>query len=139
MLKSKSLSLIAVAILAAASLSIAAPASASAARQAAGKTVSVTDRDNNETIDLNVGDTLVVKLASNASTGYSWQMGQNNAKLLVTEGEPRYENSTSGLLGAQGTQVFTFKALAAGGDVLGLLYQKPNVRGVRQRTSSACA
>jgi len=76
MKKSKALFAVVAAILAAASLA-AAPATAAspAAGPAQGKVVTATDRDNNETIHLNVGDKLVVRLASNPSTNYSWKVG----------------------------------------------------------------
>ena len=100
------------------------PASAQTAD--AGKVVTVTDRDNNETIDLNTGDTLVLRLTSNPSTGYSWRITQNNDALLAPQGQPAYVPAASGLIGAQGTQVFTFTAAATGGDALTLSYQRPN-------------
>lgn len=99
---------------------------AMAAPQQNDHVVTVTDRNNNSTVGLAVGDTLVVRLASNASTGYTWRIGQNNDSLLAPQGEPAYENSSSAMPGAQGTQVFTFTAVAAGGDALTFLYQRSN-------------
>jgi inhibitor of cysteine peptidase len=104
---------------------------ATAAQHAQVKTVTVTDRDNNETVQLNVGDKLAVRLASNPSTGYSWKVGQINQQLLRLTGDPRFEASSSGLLGAPGTEVFEFEARAPGGEALALLYQNPTLRGVQ--------
>ncbi len=48
------------------------------------RTVKITDNDNSGQVTLNVGDTLVVRLRSNPSTGYSWQMAQNDSSLLLS-------------------------------------------------------
>lgn len=128
MMKAKALFAVAAAALAVASL---ATAPAAAAGPAQGKVVTATDRDNNETVHLNVGDKLVVRLASNPSTNYSWKVGQINQQLLRLIGEPKFEASKSGLMGAPGTEVFEFEARAPGGEALALLYQNPTLRGVQ--------
>lgn len=97
----------------------------------AGKDVVATDRDNNETIYLHVGDTLVVRLTSNPSTNYSWKVAQINQAQLRLTGDPTYVRNTSGLMGAPGYEVFMFQARAVGGDTLGMLYQNPTLRGVQ--------
>jgi predicted secreted protein len=109
-----------------------------AAPQQTNNIVTVADCDNNKTIDLTVGDTLVLRLASNSSTGYSWRVAQNNERLLQPQGEPAYESSASNLPCAQGTQVSTFTAAAAGGDALNLLYQRPNA-GQHAPVTFVCA
>lgn len=128
MLKSKALLGLAAAALAAAGL---ATTPTSAAGPAQGRIITVTDRDNNETVALNVGDKLVLRLASNPSTGYSWKVGEINQQLLRFTGSPKFEASTSGLLGAPGTEVFEFEARAPGGEALGLVYQNPTLRGTQ--------
>jgi inhibitor of cysteine peptidase len=94
-------------------------------RQSQAKTITVTDDDNNGRVTLNVGDTLVVKLKSNQTTGYSWRVAENNSSLLQPVGDTG-KPGKSGLIGAPGTQVFRFRAVGAGGgERLGLLYQRP--------------
>lgn len=105
------------------------PARASQPQQA--NTVYANDGMNGETVTLNPGDTLIVSLLSNVSTGYAWSVAQNNPQLLQPQGSPVYQPSTSGLLGAQGSQVFTFQAVGSGGEGLRLLYQNPSLRGVQ--------
>jgi inhibitor of cysteine peptidase len=131
MKKSKALFAVAAAVLAASMAAGPATAASPAAGPAQGKVVTATDRDNNETIHLNVGDKLVVRLASNPSTNYSWKVGQINQQLLRLIGEPKFAASTSGLMGAPGTEVFEFEARAAGGEALALLYQNPTLRGTQ--------
>lgn len=96
-----------------------------------GKTVTVTEADNGGQVTLNVSDTLIVRLSSNSSTGYSWTVGQNNSSLLARQGESQYNKGDTGLIGAPGTQVFTFKAVGSGGEALALLYQRPNTGGIQ--------
>lgn len=93
------------------------------------KTVTVTDTDNNGEFNLNPGDTLVVRLSSNHTTGYSWQVAQNDASLLRPLGN-RYVRSRTKLMGAPGFQVFRFKAVGSGGTQLILFYQA-QTRGVQ--------
>lgn len=128
MMKSKELFAAAAIVLATAGIAAMPVAAASPAQ---GKVVTATDRDNNETVHLNVGDRLVVRLASNPSTNYSWKVGQINQQLLRLLGNPKFEASTSGLLGAPGAEIFEFEARATGGESLGLLYQNPTLRGVQ--------
>lgn len=123
----------AIGLLAASAAGFTTPAHAAphGALRSEGKVVEVTDRDNNETVNLSVGDKLVVRLVSNPSTGYSWKVGEINQQLLRLLGSPRFEAGKSGLLGAPGVEVFEFEARAPGGSGLGLLYQNPSNRGVQ--------
>jgi inhibitor of cysteine peptidase len=87
----------------------------------------LTKSDNNSKVTLKVGDTLSVELASNPSTGYSWQVAQLDPKVLQPVGEPEF-NLPSGktpVPGAPGTQTFNFKAVAKGQSPLMLVYVRP--------------
>jgi inhibitor of cysteine peptidase len=97
-------------------------------RQNESKTVTVTDEDNRGSVALNPGDTLMVRLSSNPSTGYSWHVGENNNNLLQPLDESK-EPGKSGVLGAPGVQEFKFRAANSGGTRLGLLSQKPSEGG----------
>lgn len=92
-------------------------------------TVQVYDGDNGQQITLRPGDTLVVNLKANLSTGYSWNIAQNNNSLLRPLGRPTYQQSDSGMMGAPGTQVFRFRAVGSGGEGLTMLYQKASLGG----------
>ena len=96
----------------------------------AAKTVTVTDTDNNGEVNLNPGDTLVVRLTSNPSTGYSWSVAQNDATLLRPLGN-MYVRSRSKLMGAPGYQVFRFKAVGSGGGIQLILLYQGQTRGVQ--------
>ena len=47
---------------------------ARAAARPAGRTVTLTDSDNNKPVTVHPGDTLVVKLGSHADGGYTWNL-----------------------------------------------------------------
>ncbi|MBX7132959.1 MAG: protease inhibitor I42 family protein [Fimbriimonadaceae bacterium] len=99
--------------------------------QAQADTITIDEGDHRQQVTLDLGDTLVVNLNSNASTGYSWNIAQNNTSLLRPLGRPTYQNSDSGLMGAGGTQTFRFRAVGAGGEGLRFLYQRPNSGGIQ--------
>ena len=86
------------------------------------KTITVTDKDDNATIRLARGDTLNIRLESNPSTGYSWQIAQNDTKQLQPIDPPDFEGSGSSAPGAGGYIVFHFKAQAEGKAALALVY-----------------
>jgi predicted secreted protein/putative hemolysin len=86
----------------------------------------VTNSDNKSDVTLKVGDTLTVELASNPTTGFSWQVDANDAKVLAQVGESQYRlGSQTPIPGAGGTQTFTFNAVGAGKTTLTLIYVRP--------------
>jgi len=72
--------------------------------------VQLTDEDNGKTVRLARGGTMIVALESNPSTGFSWYVGETAGPELSLSGEPTFvpPGSTSPVVGAAGTQVFTF-------------------------------
>ena len=86
--------------------------------------MTVTDQDNGKTIDLAKGRTLAVELASNPSTGYSWEMKGDPAPLKLISSKFEQQDQ-SGKAGAPGAQQFRFEATAAGASTLKLVYRRP--------------
>lgn len=79
-------------------------------------------------ISVQVGQTLVVALPSNPSTGYSWEIVELDQLVLKpTKEDFKVE---SDLVGAGGTQLFFFEALKAGQTSLQLVYHRPWETGV---------
>ena len=87
----------------------------------------LTEADNGKTVNLNVGEMLVVRLASNPSTGYSWETKGLNTQILEQVGDAVFESPDTppDLVGAGGTMVLTFKALQPGTTTLTLVYHRP--------------
>ena len=73
-------------------------------------------------ITVKAGQEFKISLASNPTTGYGWQFAKHpDAKLLKLLGS-EFKPAQSKLVGAGGTQVWTFKALAPGKTPLALNY-----------------
>lgn len=88
--------------------------------------VQLTQADSGKTVSLARGGTLIVALTSNPSTGYAWSVVSPEPKNLELDGQPEFvpPGSTSPVVGAAGTQVFTFKAVATGKSTLRMEYRR---------------
>lgn len=75
--------------------------------------VAVGESDAGGAFTLVIGDTLVVRLKANPTTGYQWRVMSTNDALLPAAGEPVYASSAD-LPGAGGVETFRFLAKAAG-------------------------
>ena len=87
----------------------------------------ITDEDNDGQVELKQGETIILSLVSNPTTGYSWQLMGGDETLLPQEGEPVYEQDpeAQGLVGGGGTETFRFTAIAEGEVTLQLGYARP--------------
>jgi uncharacterized lipoprotein YbaY/predicted secreted protein len=81
--------------------------------------------DDGKTIDLEAGQMLAVRLDSNPSTGYGWQVEQVDEAVLNQQGDPQFIQPPDSPPGAGGAQVFLFTAVAAGQTTLMLVYTRP--------------
>lgn len=86
----------------------------------------LSDADSGKTVTADVGSTIIIALTSNPSTGYAWQVREPLPEQLAQSGDVRYvpPGSTSPVVGAPGTEVFTFRATAAGSAELTLDYAR---------------
>lgn len=75
--------------------------------------VAATETDAGGEFALVTGDTLVVRLGANPTTGYDWRVVSANDALLPAAGDPVYAPSAD-LPGAGGVYTFRFLAKAAG-------------------------
>ncbi|MGZ8765201.1 MAG: protease inhibitor I42 family protein [Acidimicrobiia bacterium] len=78
--------------------------------------------------DLSVenGETFVISLESNPSTGFVWTVAQEPDAAIVTFEDQSYEKADSTALGAPGTERFTFRAVGTGTTLIGLQYARPS-------------
>lgn len=88
-------------------------------------TIVVTDKKSGQAISLAVGQSLEVRLPSNPTTGYRWTAGTLSSTPLRQKRAPAFVPSKSGLMGAGGTQVFTYDGVAAGTAPLSFAYSRP--------------
>lgn len=88
--------------------------------------VQLTDSDNGSSVKLRNGGELVISLESNPSTGFAWVIAEPPPAALESQGDPEYlpPAGATPAVGAAGTEVFTFKATAAGTAELTLEYRR---------------
>jgi predicted secreted protein len=76
-------------------------------------------------VELSVGQSLVVTLDSNASTGYSWYLAQNSDETVLNKTGNKYVAPQTTLVGAGGKEEWTFKALKKGNSTISMGYSRP--------------
>ena len=92
--------------------------------------VKTTIDDAGREMQLKKGQTLVVTLEGNPTTGYSWEMAEPlDEQVLRQVGETEFK-AESEALGAGGMQILRFEAVNAGTMTLKLVYHRPWEEGV---------
>ena len=85
--------------------------------------ITLTEKDNGGRVQVSLGSTITIRLEAIPGTGYSWYIKENNEKVLSPLGEPEFEESTDKKrLGGIEHQIFRFKAVSHGANVLTLHY-----------------
>jgi inhibitor of cysteine peptidase len=87
--------------------------------------VMVTDSDADKPLQLSVGQTLQVRLASNPTTGYSWTVQQTPTELQLGQSVYATGSQSKNMPGAGGYQAIEFAAKFAGQGELKLEYRRP--------------
>lgn len=95
-----------------------------ACKSASAESITIGDQDAGKTVELKVGDTLVVSLDGNITTGFNWVPAPQDPVLLEQVGEAE-ATPDSDQLGAPGKIVLHFKAIAQGQTNLHLDYRRP--------------
>ena len=117
------------ALLAAASLAACGSSSGSSdgGSPAAPKTIEITPvAQTGPTVEAAVGDTIVVSLDANATTGYSWELTAGDT-FTIESSKYVPDPSPSNVAGSGGTQVVTLKVAKAGtSDLTGMYRQQWN-------------
>ncbi|HEX6605670.1 MAG TPA: protease inhibitor I42 family protein [Chloroflexia bacterium] len=78
--------------------------------------------DESVPITVAPGGDFAIRLASNATTGYRWELHSAPDSAVVTLRESRYDGPDAPLVGAGGHEVWTFHAVAPGQTTIGLRY-----------------
>lgn len=82
------------------------------------------EQDAGRVVDIGAGRQFTVRLPSNATTGFRWVVADPGPVTLI--GEPVYDAPASpGVIGAGGTETFTFRTGDAGTGELKLEYRRP--------------
>jgi inhibitor of cysteine peptidase len=95
--------------------------------------IDVNEVDANSRVELEQGQILVITLESNPTTGYRWEVVEDQESILEQIGESEFKPSDEGeppMAGAGGWEIFRFKAISAGQTTLRLVYRRPWEEGV---------
>ena len=89
--------------------------------------LNVDDSYSGGQVELSVGQSLVVTLESNASTGYSWSLAQNSDETVLNKTGNEYisPQTTGPIVGAPGKEEWTFLALKEGTSSISMEYKRP--------------
>ncbi len=85
--------------------------------QSAPESITISEQNAGETIFLGTGDTLVVSLDGNPTTGFNWAAAPQDPVLLQQVGETEFRPE-SDLTGAPGKVMLRFEAVAPGQTLL---------------------
>ncbi len=89
---------------------------------AAAARLSFGESDNGKTVSAFPGDTIVLSLSENPSTGYRWEMETSGCIALVASS---YTPSDTGRIGAPGTRVWRFMVNGTGPGEISAVYRRP--------------
>lgn len=73
-------------------------------------------------IRVSLDDQLVLRLESNPSTGFSWQIASPLDESIVRFEESRYVSDPSKLIGSGGSEYWTFRAVGTGRTTIAMRY-----------------
>lgn len=87
--------------------------------------------NNISTFQIEIGDKVTVRLCSNPTTGFQWSYEMSGDTVLKEEGHD-FEEPDSDVVGASGTDVWTFEGTAKGTTEVLMEYSKPWEDGTKK-------
>jgi predicted secreted protein len=93
-------------------------------------------RKRPSTIESKVGDTFIIPLEANHTTGYSWRLAQPPDPAILKQLSEKYEEDNSGRIGAGGVETWTFQAMAKGTTTLVFEYVRQFEKNVPSAKTS---
>lgn len=96
----------------------------------------LSEEDGGTSLAIQQGGTIVLTLEANPSTGYSWEMNDEDpeASLLLQMGEPVFNSDDPEAAGAGGTMTYTFTAADVGQMTVSMIYLGPAVEEAPTKT-----
>jgi predicted secreted protein len=89
----------------------------------AGESMKLSENDSGKTVEICVGDELEVRLPGNPTTGYIWAVNSLASNVLGLGNTHFIANDNA--VGAGGTEVIKFHAIALGTVVVKLIFHRP--------------
>jgi predicted secreted protein len=91
---------------------------------AAPREIKLTEQDNGSSVEMQIGDRLVITLPGNVTTGYNWEaQPPADGTVLKQVGEPEVQAETN-KVGSGGQITLTFEAVSTGQTPLTLVYHR---------------
>lgn len=91
--------------------------------------ITLTEADSGRATQIARGQTLVIRLNSNSTTGYRWSLKPVPTPVLTSLGEPSYAPA-GGAIGGGGVETWSFQASGSGQQELRFEYRRPWERDV---------
>lgn len=88
--------------------------------------IDLTAANNGETINADVGQTLNIKLDSNITTGYKWNLVTEPTPKILKLVSSQYNTPAGGALGTGGSETWQFQVVGTGTTTLKLAYFRPS-------------
>jgi len=86
--------------------------------------------DSGKQITANAGDSFTITLDSNPSTGFSWSISAITDESVIDDVSNEFKGADTGMVGAGGQEVWTFKAVDKGSSTIEMKYSRPWEQGV---------
>jgi len=85
------------------------------------------ESNNGDNLNLKINDVITIKLESNATTGYKWNLSEesNSDIIALVSSDYTEKENKDNLVGAGGFETFTFKAVSNGSITLIITYNRP--------------
>lgn len=90
------------------------------------QTVTLIPADAQRTTFALVGSTIILRLPVNLTTGYRYEVQPTLGQNVLKQTGSTQESGGSGLIGAPGTQVFTFQAASIGTGIITVIKRSPS-------------
>ena len=99
---------------------------ACAAPGSGGGTTELTAADSGKAIEVANGESIVIRLDANSTTGYSWQQAPGLDESVVKLVSESYQQATASpdMVGVGGTDTWAYQAVGAGTTTIALAYQR---------------
>ena len=86
-----------------------------------------TESNNGDNLNLKINDVITIKLESNATTGYKWNLSEENNSgiIAIVSSDYTEKENKDNLVGSGGFETLTFKAVSRGSATIILTYNRP--------------
>lgn len=96
------------------------------------KRVDLAAGDDGKTVELKLGDELLIKLPANRAQGYRWTLAGPQSRVLFRQGDPMFARPASAPADAGGVETWSFRAAETGEQVLQFEYRRASAKAAEK-------